>query len=243
MLFRSDITNILLVCANGTPEITTKLISGANGAAYIKVPRNGLGRLQIGAFAFADSLYVQYDTLSTRLTTNATLTGVRVERDFIYTSLGDSTIVSVTGTFSDGTDRDILNQPGLAFTFPAGKAYTRGNGWIIGVSIGLDSMQVTYAGRRVAKALHVVVNQPLAVLPQSKLVQKLEIWPNPAQHFVKVSGGGAGSIEIFDLMGRVLQTQVYSKSSQVATFNLQGLPSGVYLVRVGAITRRLLIEQ
>ncbi|UOG77424.1 hypothetical protein MTX78_23600 (plasmid) [Hymenobacter tibetensis] len=237
----ADVTRVLLLCATGTPEIASKLLPGAGGTTYIKVPKHGLGRLKITALAFADSIYVQSDTLTTRLTTLATLTGLRVEPNLVYTSVGDSTPVRVTGMYSDGVYRNILGQPSITFTFPSGNARTRRNGWVVGVRAGLDSMRVAYAGRTVTKLVQVVAPLPLAAASFTAPSHAVQVWPNPAQRTVRVRGG-SGSINILDLVGRVVCAHPPVHLDEEAILDLQGVPPGTYIVRVGAATRRLLVN-
>ncbi|WP_324680467.1 hypothetical protein [Hymenobacter sp. GOD-10R] len=237
----SEVKRVLLLCGSGTAEVTTRLISGAGGTAYVRVPKQGLGRLKIIAVAFADSTYLLTDTLSTQLTTRALLTGLRVEPHLIYTGVGDSALVRVMGTFSDGVTRNVLGVPGVTFSFPGGNARTRRNGWVVGIRPGLDSMRVTYAGHTRTMSVQVVATFPLAASTSMAAGQAVQLWPNPAQHTVWIRGG-VGAITVSDLAGRTVRTHGPVKPDEEVDLDLHSLAPGIYLVRVGVVMRRLLVN-
>ncbi|MCI1187887.1 T9SS type A sorting domain-containing protein [Hymenobacter sp. DH14] len=241
----SDVTKIMLVCGVGTPVVETRLINGAGGTVFIKVPKGGLGRLKVAAFAFAGSAYVQFDTLSTGLTTTATLTGLRLAPRLFYTTPGDSAILEVTGTYSDGIDRNVLGQPGMQFAFKiSGKARMgRSKHHVVGLALGRDSLRVTYGGRTDIVPIEVAARQTPTLSSRAPMAsQQIAMWPNPAQQSVQISGAGGLPIALFDMLGRVVRTYASLKPSEVVTMDLRGLPSGVYIVRMGSVTRRLLVE-
>ncbi|WP_171025565.1 PGAP1-like alpha/beta domain-containing protein [Hymenobacter jeollabukensis] len=240
----SDVTRIMLVCGTGTDELTSKLITGAGGTTYIKVPKGGLGRLKLAAFAFADSVFVQHDTLGTGLTTRATLTRVRLEPRLAYTSAGDSALVQVFGTYSDGLDRNVLGQPGMQFTFRSGGKARMGrrNRYIIGLSTGLDSLRVTFAGRTDIVPVVVAAPQMPVLATRPPTPEPLSVWPNPAQHSVRIRGASNVPISLLDMLGRPVRTHAPLKPTQEAVLDLRGLPTGLYIVRAGTASKRLFVE-
>lgn len=68
------------------------------------------------------------------------------------------------------------------------------------------------------------------------------MWPNPAKQSVHLSGVSNVDIELLDLLGRILRTHAPISSSEEAIIDLRGLPTGIYIVRAGTYTRRLLVE-
>ena len=76
------------------------------------------------------------------------------------------------------------------------------------------------------------------------VVAPLSVWPNPAAGpaTVRVSGAApAARLRLLDVAGRTVGTATASATGE-ATFATAGLPAGVYVVRVGAATQRLVIE-
>lgn len=72
--------------------------------------------------------------------------------------------------------------------------------------------------------------------------EKLVVWPNPAADVAHLSGVAAGTtVQLLDLTGRVVST-VAAMTSGEALLEVAGLPAGVYTVRAGALTRRLVVE-
>ncbi len=70
----------------------------------------------------------------------------------------------------------------------------------------------------------------------------LALWPNPAHTSVSLSGADArAAVRILDLAGRTLR-MVTADAAGEATLSLNGLPAGIYLVRTGAATQRLVVE-
>lgn len=68
-------------------------------------------------------------------------------------------------------------------------------------------------------------------------LQKLTLLPNPARGRVQVLGTRGNTLQLLDLTGRVLRTQ-----TAVESMDLTGLTPGMYLVRNGNQTARLVVE-
>ena len=69
----------------------------------------------------------------------------------------------------------------------------------------------------------------------------LHLFPNPAQDLVTIANAPLGSdIKLLDLQGRELISQkVMSESTEL---NLQPLPKGLYIVKVGNMVQKLTVE-
>ncbi|RZK61741.1 MAG: T9SS type A sorting domain-containing protein, partial [Hymenobacter sp.] len=69
---------------------------------------------------------------------------------------------------------------------------------------------------------------------------KLALFPNPTQAAATLSGAGAGTtVQVLDVLGRVLLTTKADAAGQAALPLPTGLAKGVYLVRAGQLTARL----
>ncbi|MDO7877446.1 T9SS type A sorting domain-containing protein [Hymenobacter sp. ASUV-10] len=78
---------------------------------------------------------------------------------------------------------------------------------------------------------------PVQVVRQMLGTEPLRLVPNPAHGQVQVLGGAAGEArQLLDAQGRVLRT------SDGNLLYLEGLPTGLYLVRSGKQTQRLVVE-
>ena len=85
------------------------------------------------------------------------------------------------------------------------------------------------------------VSSPLS-LKDAINASALVLWPNPASGQVQLAGGSAGAtVTVYDVTGRAVMT---TKADTVgaAALNLTGLTKGVYTVKVGAVSRRLVVE-
>ncbi len=70
---------------------------------------------------------------------------------------------------------------------------------------------------------------------------KLTLWPNPAHHAVRVTlPANTEAVTILDATGRTVRTQPATTTD--LTVDLAGLPAGVYVVKAGAATARLVVE-
>jgi hypothetical protein len=73
----------------------------------------------------------------------------------------------------------------------------------------------------------------------------MELFPNPASNEVSISwtNGGNGSIELFDVSGKLVLTAEVSSGNKL---NLSGLTKGVYLLKLSnqdqAAYKKLIIE-
>ena len=116
-----------------------------------------------------------------------------------------------------GTRYDLTTQPTVTFTaLRAGEDRTR-------FALVVGSGRVTGIGTAAAPRL-------------------LTITPNPAHGSVRVTLGSGvpAALELLDATGRVVRYRATPGAG--ATLDLVGLPTGVYFVRVGSITQRLLID-
>ncbi|TLM93928.1 Ig-like domain-containing protein [Hymenobacter jeollabukensis] len=75
------------------------------------------------------------------------------------------------------------------------------------------------------------------------LKPQLAVYPNPARTAVKLTGAGAGTgIQVFDAVGRlVISTRADASGAAQLTLP-DALPTGVYVVRAGSQTQRLVVE-
>ena len=81
----------------------------------------------------------------------------------------------------------------------------------------------------------------LAVAPEMA-TPRLTLWPNPATSTVQVRGAvGQLSVQLYDATGRLLLTAPLTLAG-TATLSVVGLAPGLYTVRCGAQTRRLVRE-
>jgi len=78
----------------------------------------------------------------------------------------------------------------------------------------------------------------IVVTETSSLQAALTLAPNPAQQSVQVLGVQTGTVQLLDLAGRILRTQL----AQEQALNLTGVRPGLYLVRAGSRTARLQVE-
>lgn len=72
------------------------------------------------------------------------------------------------------------------------------------------------------------------------------LYPNPAQTQLTVESEafkqGLNSLRIFNLMGQCVLEEVFNTASGKHTVSVQGLPAGMYVVRVNGMVRRVLKE-
>jgi hypothetical protein len=72
---------------------------------------------------------------------------------------------------------------------------------------------------------------------------KLLIYPNPAHGAVRVLlRGPAAPLQVYDAFGRMVRTQPSPPVGIETSLPLMGLPTGLYVVRCGALSQRLTVE-
>lgn len=70
----------------------------------------------------------------------------------------------------------------------------------------------------------------------------LAVWPNPATGAVRLRLAEAGTVRLLDAVGRVVR-ETYAAAGQEVAWELTGVAPGLYLVRAGSATRRLVVER
>ena len=68
---------------------------------------------------------------------------------------------------------------------------------------------------------------------------EISLAPNPAHHIVRLTGAPAGPVRLLDATGRVAREW----ASAAAPLDLRGLAAGRYVVRAGALARRLVVVE
>ena len=65
---------------------------------------------------------------------------------------------------------------------------------------------------------------------ETELASKIKVYPNPASDILTINNPIGEQIEIFDMEGRLIQTEAVNNETQ--TIQIQGLPSGIYMLRM-----------
>ena len=85
---------------------------------------------------------------------------------------------------------------------------------------------------------------PLGVREGKALAGAPDVWPNPARGTARIRLGQEeeGPLALLDAVGRPVRTVELAEGQREATLDLQGLPAGLYLLRAGGRSRRLVVE-
>lgn len=66
--------------------------------------------------------------------------------------------------------------------------------------------------------------------------------PNPTHRTVRLTGAPVGPVTLLDAVGRTVRTLTLAAGQANARLSVEGLPAGLYTVRAGQQTRRLVVE-
>lgn len=89
--------------------------------------------------------------------------------------------------------------------------------------------------------LPVIIPVPTATAAERPAAPSLALWPNPTPGAVQVSGAAGQALEVFDGTGRRVR-HLAPNPAPTRLLDVRGLPAGVYTVRAGTATRRLVVE-
>lgn len=94
-----------------------------------------------------------------------------------------------------------------------------------------------------ATGFHLTTLVPLATAADPSAAT-VALWPNPARTEVRltVSGGKSETVELRNALGQVVRRLISDGAASAVTVSVAGLPAGLYTVRVGARTARLVVE-
>lgn len=134
-----------------------------------------------------------------------------------------------TGLFSSGPTYQLGNYPSSLAT-----ADVDGDG-------DIDALQTNGAFNG---TVSVRLNGGTAVLAtQAAQAALLGVYPNPARTQVQVQApAGAARVLLYDALGRLARTVPAATGAAPTLLPVAGLPAGMYVVRAGAATARLLVE-
>jgi hypothetical protein len=107
----------------------------------------------------------------------------------------------------------------------------------------LDLIAATYAAGGVSIQLNGGTGPLLAASGAAAGAQPLAVYPNPAHDkaWVKVPRGTA-NVVLLNALGQHMRSVAVDGSATLVSLALAGLPTGLYVVQVGAATQRLVIE-
>jgi hypothetical protein len=126
------------------------------------------------------------------------------------------------------------------------RALGTGNAIVVGAtaspSVALGPLTLSNSGPG-AMAFVARLGSPLG-LAAGLGTQAFQIWPNPASQVVNLRLPTAtppvSAVELLDGLGRIVRTQ--SVTTTATTFNLRGVPAGVYTLRSGSLAQRLVVQ-
>ena len=103
----------------------------------------------------------------------------------------------------------------------------------------LDLLTSLYNDNKVV----VLLNGGTAVgVPAEADAPAVSLFPNPAHHTVRLTNASAGPVTVLDAVGRTVRVATIAPGQAEATLSVEGLTPGLYLVRAGQQTRRLVVE-
>lgn len=91
--------------------------------------------------------------------------------------------------------------------------------------------------------LHLSVNVSLSAVGTNE--SDIMLYPNPAKDFVRLERGEATErmqVVLFDINGRMVREYVFPQGQRNLEINLCGLPAGLYSVKAGNTSRKLIVE-
>ncbi|MBQ6071633.1 MAG: T9SS type A sorting domain-containing protein [Bacteroidales bacterium] len=130
---------------------------------------------------------------------------------------------TVTLTFNNNTTQELTVDP-------AGKIYFENNYLYIDEGLGLP---YSFAVENIRK-----ITLPQTVGVDNITTEEFEIYPNPVQNTLHIHSGVGGQhpYQLYTLDGRLLLKGVCQEDE---TLNLQHLPSGLYLLKIGSSTIKI----
>jgi len=100
---------------------------------------------------------------------------------------------------------------------------------------GVYTFRAVTAGRTSGVSNPIVITSAKNILATNKF----QVYPNPATGKVTVKTNGAGTIQILDVVGKVVLTQPATGTDEL---NISILATGVYTVKVGNATQKLVVQ-
>lgn len=92
-------------------------------------------------------------------------------------------------------------------------------------------------------ALGVIADQAVLSVAAGRVPEPLALYPNPAHDRTTLRlPAGAVAVQLFDAMGREVRRYAAPGGTAETVLDLRGLPAGVYVVRAGISSQRLLVE-
>ncbi len=193
---------------------------GSAGPVTLAMPVSAIGHkrvLAVGLDASGQVIAVSDPDYFVDVTVGASLTSLRVYPTSLFQQQGASTILSITGRYSDGVDRDLSHWTGLSFAFTTGSASRVGESGVLLSGMVSDTVRVS-AGAVSAARVPVNVIVPSGVVgveatPESAAQGGgLTAVPNPMRGSTmlrySLKEAGSPTIEICDISGRRIRTIV-----------------------------------
>lgn len=161
---------------------------------------------------------------------------------------GTTSDIYVARANSAGTWNLALRAGGVSDDFSNALALDGGGNAVVGGDVAsspatFGTLTLASAGSGYAAKLMGLVTAN----KQSRAVAPFALAPNPAHGQVRLSWAEAKQAQqqpllLLDGLGREVRRQQLPAQATQATLNLQGLSAGLYMVRLGSITQRLLVE-
>jgi hypothetical protein len=185
------------------------------------------------------------------------------ETSWILTEQGSSTVITSGGSYSSGHHhytQDWCLNPGSCYTYTIYDAYGDGmnnntttttddgnvnityNGQTLATVAGA-AITITYSGGGTYYSVNFCVTQ--SGVDVNSLEGKLNIYPNPASTEINISNAENSTVQLLDLMGKVVLTKNIVDNNDVIT--TAQLANGTYFVRITTenetVTRKIIVNR
>ncbi len=207
------------------------------------IPEEAVGSVAIAVLGTNDEEFA-LDSIRVFVEPTATLDSLSAYPEEIYVAAGDSALVSLTGYYADGIERNVTSLPGTTYIIAnENVAVATSRGEVVGVSEGETTIEVSYEGQ-MAEANVVVLPSPPPVANEpgsgDEAEQRLGLgtpYPNPASRTVTVPFAlrepQRVRLRVIDLLGREVAALVNGETpagGHAIRLNTDRLPSGLYLL-------------
>jgi hypothetical protein len=239
----NGINKVIFEAITSPDGITMVDTTLSNGNIYYKIPQNSFGNLEFVVFGYNINTLIGFDTLSINVNVTSILDSITFSDEAIYVMENNVTPVSVVGWFNNGYHNDISLNSDVEFILAdTVSAKVEQKNIIEGKTQGINMLTVKCQDKVLYIPVYVfatdTVSSVFTNIDNTEYLIKvipseyISIFPNPASDKIQVVHSAQGTIEIYNVQGTLLKSELSNDEETV--IDISSLPDGVYMVRLKA---------
>ena len=235
----NNVTKMSLIIEDEYNKFYMVTKEGNENEFVYEVPSYGMGEKEIFAIGYTNDGTIAVDSAKITITNNVILVSIETYTKGLILPLEAEYTIRLRGLYSDDIYRNTGYLEGMTYSSVNGNITFKSPNILIGNSIGLDTLIVSYNGIEAKMSIEVIDLDAISGIKEiqsEKSAQELEVtlYPNPVDEefslFIKNANKEKMVVSIYNMQGQKIEEQIIA--GDFAVFNISHYRRGIYFVQI-----------